>query len=49
MFASHLPVCKLACSFQHLYGAYLDVIADFSPPEKRQLLHDTAAGIYRIG
>jgi predicted TIM-barrel fold metal-dependent hydrolase len=48
MFASHMPICKLACSFQHLYGAYLEVIADFSSSEKRQVLHDTAAGIYKI-
>jgi predicted TIM-barrel fold metal-dependent hydrolase len=48
MFASHMPICKLACSFQHLYGAYLDVIAGFSLSEKRQMLHDTAARIYRI-
>jgi predicted TIM-barrel fold metal-dependent hydrolase len=48
MFASHMPICKLACSFQHLYGAYLEVIAGFSTSEQRQLLHDTAAGIYRL-
>ena len=43
-----MPICKLACSFQHLYGAYLEVIADFSSSEKRQVLHDTAAGIYKM-
>ncbi len=48
MFASHMPICKLACSFQHLYGAYLEVIAAFSASEKRQLLHDTAAEIYKL-
>jgi predicted TIM-barrel fold metal-dependent hydrolase len=48
MFASHMPLCTLACSFQQLYGAYLEIIADFSPAEKRRLLHDTAATIYRL-
>jgi predicted TIM-barrel fold metal-dependent hydrolase len=48
MFASHLPLSKLACSFQQLYEAYCDVIKVFSLSEKRQLLHDTAAIIYRL-
>ena len=48
MFASHLPVCKLACSVQQLYAAYLEVIADFSVSEKRHMLHDTAAAIYGL-
>ena len=48
MFASHMPICTLACSIRRLYDAYLDVIAAFSISEKRQLLHDTAARIYRL-
>jgi predicted TIM-barrel fold metal-dependent hydrolase len=48
MFASLLPICKLAGSFQQLYGAYFEVIKDFSISEKRQLLHDTAASTYRL-
>jgi predicted TIM-barrel fold metal-dependent hydrolase len=48
MFASHMPICKLACSYQELYAAYLEVIADFSSSEKRQMLHDTAATAYRL-
>ena len=48
MFASHAPICKLACSFQELYGAYLEVIKDFGASGKRQLLHDTAAAIYKL-
>ena len=47
MFASHMPICKLACSFQQLYGAYVEVIAGFSTSEQRQLLHDTPAAIYK--
>jgi predicted TIM-barrel fold metal-dependent hydrolase len=49
MFASHMPLCTLACSIQQLYAAYFEIIADFTVPEKSQLLHDTAAKVYRIG
>ncbi len=48
MFASHLPICTLACSFRQLYDAYLAVISDFGIVEKRQMLHDTAARIYNV-
>lgn len=48
MFASHMPLCTLACSIQQLYEAYFEIIADFSVSEKSQLMHDTAAKIYRI-
>jgi predicted TIM-barrel fold metal-dependent hydrolase len=48
MFASHMPICKLACSFQDLYSAYFSIIRDFSAAEQRRLLHDTAADIYRV-
>ena len=48
MFASHMPLCKLACSFQQLYAAYFEIIADFSLSEQHGLLHDTAAKIYRV-
>lgn len=46
MFASHMPICKLACSIQLLYSNYLQVIEGYSTLEKRQLLHDTAATLY---
>jgi predicted TIM-barrel fold metal-dependent hydrolase len=48
MFASHMPLCTLACSLQQLYEAYFEIIAEFSASEKYQLLHDTAAKVYRI-
>lgn len=48
MFASHLPISNLAGGCERLYDAYLEVIADFSSAEKRQLLHDTAARVYRL-
>jgi len=48
MFASHMPIAKLACSFQDLYHGYLDVVSGFSLSEKRKLFHDTATKIYRL-
>lgn len=48
MFASHMPICKLACSFEQLYAAYGEIIEGFTPAEKRQMLHDTAAALYGI-
>ena len=48
MFGSHMPICKLACSFQALYGAYFSIVGDLSTTEKQHLLHDTAEKIYRL-
>jgi len=48
MFASHMPICRLACTFGQLYDAYLEVIVGCSPLEKRQLMCDTAASVYRL-
>ena len=48
MFASHMPICTLACTFQQLYRAYLEVIGGCSPSEQRQLLGETAASVYRL-
>jgi predicted TIM-barrel fold metal-dependent hydrolase len=48
MFASHMPICKLACTFEQLYSAYLEIIAGSSLEEKRQLTCDTAAAVYTM-
>ncbi|MBV8970127.1 MAG: amidohydrolase family protein, partial [Verrucomicrobia bacterium] len=48
MFASHMPICTLACSFEQLYAAYGEIIEDFTLAEKRRMLHDTAAQVYRV-
>ena len=48
IFASHMPLCTLACTFQQLYEPYFEIIADFSVSEKLQLLHDTAAKVYQM-
>ena len=37
MLASHMPIAKLARSFQDLYCAYLDVVSEFSTSGKRKL------------
>jgi hypothetical protein len=34
MFASHMPIAELACSFHHLYSGYFEVVAGFSAPER---------------
>jgi predicted TIM-barrel fold metal-dependent hydrolase len=48
MFASHMPLSKLACSFDQLYRAYFEVIAELSVSAQRKLLHDTAVEIYKL-
>jgi hypothetical protein len=48
MFASHMSFAKLACSFQNLYCAYPDGVADFSASEKRKLFPYTAIMIYGL-
>jgi predicted TIM-barrel fold metal-dependent hydrolase len=48
MFASHMPITRLAGGMRRLYQAYFDIIGAFSPSEKRQLLHDTAARVYKL-
>ncbi|MFM0119857.1 amidohydrolase family protein [Paraburkholderia sp. RL18-101-BIB-B] len=48
MFASHMPISKLSCTFEQLYRAYFEVIAEFSVSEQRRLLHDTAVRIYKL-
>jgi predicted TIM-barrel fold metal-dependent hydrolase len=48
MFASHMPIAKLACSFQNVYCAYLDVVSDLSTSEKGKLFHDTATMVYAL-
>ncbi len=48
MFASHMPITLLSCSFKQLYSAYLELVSDFSPSEKDQLFHDTAVKLYGL-
>jgi predicted TIM-barrel fold metal-dependent hydrolase len=48
MYASHMPIGRLGCSFQQLYDAYLDVVSDLSAAEKQRLFSDTAIEVYRL-
>ncbi len=48
MFASHMPVTKLACSFQDLYNAYREVVSEFSASDKQKLFHDNAIAVYKL-
>jgi predicted TIM-barrel fold metal-dependent hydrolase len=48
MFASHMPIAKLACSFQELYSTYFDIVSEFSDSEKRKLFRDTATMVYGL-
>jgi predicted TIM-barrel fold metal-dependent hydrolase len=46
MFASHMPICGLACSMAQLYAAYDDVTAGFSEKDRRSMFCDVAKGLY---
>jgi len=48
MFGSNFPVEKLHVSYKTLYSSYLDIAAEFSESEQRNLLADTARSFYRI-
>ncbi len=48
MFASHMPLTLLACTFEHLYNAYLELVSGFSAPEQQQLFCSTAATVYGV-
>jgi predicted TIM-barrel fold metal-dependent hydrolase len=48
MFASHMPIARLSRPFKDVYGAYSEIVSDFSASEKRKLFHDTAAAVYGL-
>jgi predicted TIM-barrel fold metal-dependent hydrolase len=48
MFESNFPVDKRGCSYVVLWNAFKRIAADYSPSEKRDLFHDTAARAYRV-
>ncbi len=48
MFGSNFPVEKLNVSYNTLYASYLEIAAEFSASEQRDLLADTARRFYRI-
>jgi predicted TIM-barrel fold metal-dependent hydrolase len=48
MFASNYPVDSLCASFEDIFRAFAQIVADFTPQEQRKLFHDNAQRIYRI-
>ena len=48
MFESNFPVDKVSCSYTVLWNAFKRIVKDFSPEEKADLFHDTAARAYRL-
>lgn len=48
MFESNFPVDKVSCSYAVLWNSFKRLAADFSPTEKADLFHDTAARVYRL-
>lgn len=48
MFESNFPVDAASCSYRVLWNAFKRIVAGASTSEKRAVLHDTAARVYRI-
>jgi L-fuconolactonase len=48
MFESNFPVDKRSYSYSVIWNAFKKIIKSFSPTEKKALLHDTAAKVYRL-
>lgn len=49
MFESNFPVDMVTCSYNVLWNSFKRLTAHYSADEKRQLYHDTAARVYRLG
>ena len=49
MFESNFPVDKVAYSYNVMWNAFKRISRDFSPVERADLFHDTAARAYRLG
>ena len=49
MFESNFPVDKVAYSYNIMWNAFKRISRDFSPAERANLFHDTAARTYRLG
>lgn len=48
MFGSDFPVARLHASYDEAFGAFKEIVSDFSFEEQRRLFHDNAAKFYRI-
>ena len=48
MFESNFPVDKVSFSYHVLFNAFKRVSAGYSPSERADMFHDTAARVYRL-
>jgi L-fuconolactonase len=48
MFGSDWPVCKLAGSYEQVYGALMEVVGDLSRDEQNWILGKTATEFYQL-
>lgn len=48
LYGSNFPIEKLWCGYLELIGAYRQVLAAWPEDAQRQMLHDTAARVYRL-
>ena len=48
MLGSHMPISGLSYGFEHLYRAYHELLAGFSPDEQDQMFRSVAAGWFRL-
>ena len=48
LFESNFPVDKRGCSYVVLWNAFKRIATDYSPSEKRDLFHNSAARAYRL-
>jgi L-fuconolactonase len=48
MFESNFPVDRVSCNYTVLWNAFKRVAAAHTPAERRALLHDNAARVYRL-
>jgi predicted TIM-barrel fold metal-dependent hydrolase len=48
LFESNFPVDKASCSYTVLWNSFKLLAASYSPTERAQLFHDTAARVYRL-
>ena len=49
MFASNFPMDKVSVSFESLYDAYFQLVANYSPADQQKLFMDNAVSFYGIG
>ena len=48
MFESNFPVDKVSFSYHVMYNAFKRLSKSYSPTERAQMFHDTAARVYRV-